>query len=494
MYSRLLELIHSAFQKYASNLAFDHPDNGMISYAMMHQKSEHVADFLRSKGLKKGDRIAICAEKSMDFLSSIFASLLCDFPYIPIDSLAPAKRIKTILNDCQPKGFIVEESILGNLTLAALKISQVEAIPDSSLLFVQLHFDGEEISVPEDLAYVLYTSGSTGTPKGVMISHENALSFIEWASVNFEFSENDVFSSVAPFHFDLSIFDVFVAMKHGATVVLLDEKTIRNPLMLAKLIQQKEITTWYSTPTVLMLMQKYGRLQRYNHQSLTKVFYAGEVFPKEQLSYLKKTWSQAAFYNLYGPTETNVCTWLTVPKELPDNFDIANIGTSCSHVCSILNEEGSPENKGELIVGGASVSLGYLNCLELTASSFFVDKAGARWYKTGDWVEKLDTGEFKFIGRIDRMVKRRGYRIELDEIERAISSCPEVLRVAVAAENLNGGAFIKAFVQSHGGALDFSDLKSFMMESLPSYMLPDEWVLVTEMPLTSSQKINYQAL
>src|SRR5690606_31765651 len=169
------------------------------------------------------------------------------------------------------------------------------------------------------LAYILYTSGSTGKPKGVMHSHATASSFIDWCSSEFLPTEADRFSSHAPFHFDLSIFDLYLPLKHGATLVLIGEELGKQPQQLARLISERRISIWYSTPSILRLLLEYGKMERFEYSSLRVVCYAGEVFPVKFQRALRAFWPQPAYYNLYGPTETNVCTFDRVVEVPPDD-------------------------------------------------------------------------------------------------------------------------------------------------------------------------------
>lgn len=485
-----------AFVYYSENEFLKLSESDYLCYKEVQSRTSRIVRYLKTRKLIKGDLIAICTSKTVDSILIQFGAILNNNPYIPLDILAPEKRLIGILEDSCPKAIVVDEISRYKLSLESFSVEEIFTIPETNFSLIILDWKNQTYQLPIDLVYILYTSGSTGIPKGVMITHENAVSFIEWASSVFQFSQNDVFSSVAPLHFDLSVFDVFVALRNGAKVVLFDEKAIRNPLLLAELIEQKGITVWYSTPTVLMLLMRYGKIHRRNHKSIKRVFYAGEVFPEEQLNLLKQQWPTAELFNLYGPTETNVCTWFKIPNSLSTGFSSTIIGKSCSHAqCEILNHDDPSGLVGELAVSGASVSPGYLNRPELNSSKFYKDNSGIIWYRTGDWVEKLDSGDFKFLGRIDRMVKRRGYRIELDEIEATISNHPKVLRAAINSKiNSEGDVSIYAFIKASNVDIEINKLKAFVMERLPSYMLPDQWIFVDQLPLTSTQKVNYEEL
>ena len=266
----------------------------------------------------------------------------------------------------------------------------------------------------DDLAYILYTSGSTGKPKGVMLSHQNALSFIDWCSEVFEPVETDRFSSHAPFHFDLSILDIYVSLKHGATLVLVDEEVGKDPIRLAAWISDKRISVWYSTPSILSFLAQYGRLDQYEFSDLRLLLFAGEVFPIKHLRMLKDLLPRPRYFNLYGPTETNVCTYYEIPATFPadQNKPFPN-GKACSHydgLTKIVDEQGQEVGSGqpgELIAAGPGVMQGYWNLPEKTANAFLVDSTGQRWYKTGDVVV------LEFQQRFSGLVVQRGRHQEL---------------------------------------------------------------------------------
>lgn len=500
-YNNLSDLLARSFEEFASNDAFEESGKNVFTYRETHKKTCQIEGFLTEKGVERGGRIAICTDKSLDTLVCILGTILQGSVYIPMDILAPTKRIQIILDDSQATGLIGDGALVDAL-IASNKAQDKWPIPGTSLQYVLLKKTGAgKIKVPKDLAYILYTSGSTGTPKGVMITHTNALSFIQWGATTFTLSSKDIFSSVAPFHFDLSVFDIFVAIWHGSKVVLMNNKTIRNPLMISELIEQKAITVWYSTPTALMLLQRYGKLNRYNHESLRIVNFAGEVFPKTQLKQLKQAWPEAQFYNLYGPTETNVCTWKPIPDVLESDFSSSNIGKCCAHLdCRILDinkeiKDPIPGQRGELIVSGASVSPGYLDLPAERQNSLFQDNQNSTWYKTGDLVHVNNQGEFEFIGRTDRMIKRNGYRVELNEIEKTLEQHDAIDRVCVINCKSKDQVILRAFIQGNTTEpTTRTSLKPYASDRLPSHMIPDEWVWINQIPLTSTQKIDYQKL
>jgi acyl-coenzyme A synthetase/AMP-(fatty) acid ligase len=334
-----------------------------------------------------------------------------------------------------------------------------------------------------------------------MHTHASALSFIDWCSAEFLPTSQDRFSSHAPFHFDLSILDLYVPIRHGAAIVLVGEEAGKKPLQLAALIRENRLTVWYSTPSILRLLMDFGKVSREDALSLRLVLFAGEVYPMKHLRALKSAWPHPRYYNLYGPTETNVCTYYEVPDTLTwGDSETLPIGSASSgddlEIVDEVGKEVAPGTEGELLVSGGSVMLGYWNRPEQTQNSFSVDETGRRWYRTGDVVTDQGGGVLRFLGRRDRMVKRRGYRVELGEIESALYRHSEVVEAAtVALPDPESGVLIKAFLSWSGQTPpSIIELKQFCASNLPLYMVPDRFEVLAELPKTSTDKIDYQSL
>jgi amino acid adenylation domain-containing protein len=354
---------------------------------------------------------------------------------------------------------------------------------------------------PDDIAYILYTSGSTGKPKGVVLTHRNAMTFVQWCADTFRPSEDDRFSSHAPFHFDLSIMDLYVPIMHGATLVLIGAELGKDPQALAAFIAERRITSWYSTPSILSMLAQYGKMQRHDYSALRFVHFAGEVFPVKHLRLLKRILPHPRYLNLYGPTETNVCTWFEIPREIPeDRAEPFPIGRVCPPLeARVVDERGVDVafgSEGELVIAGPGVMQGYWNLPERNAAAFLVDGAGRKWYRTGDIVVETEGEGFLYVSRRDRMVKRRGFRIELGEIEAGLYRHPAVKEAAVVAvRDADAGVRIKAFLSCRDGEQpSVIDLKRFCAENLPSYMVPDAFGIEHVLPKTSTDKVDYQRL
>ncbi|HEY3660060.1 MAG TPA: amino acid adenylation domain-containing protein, partial [Candidatus Udaeobacter sp.] len=358
--------------------------------------------------------------------------------------------------------------------------------------------------IDQDLAYILFTSGSTGTPKGVMLSHLNALTFINWACDTFGISAADRLSNHAPLNFDLSVFDIFAAIKAGAAISLVPEGLSSFPVQLSSFIQNQGITVWYSVPMVLTMLTR-GKLHERDLSRLRLVLFAGEVFPIKHLRNLRRMLPQPRMANLYGPTETNVCTWYEV-GQIPENQTTpVPIGKACANMAVIAIDEAgrpvlAPGQEGLLYARGSNVMQGYYGRPSESAACFisnpFASGRDEKLYCTGDWVIIDEKGNFLLIGRKDHMIKTRGYRVELGEIEAVMVAHPAVNEaVALAIPDEAIGNTIHAVVTiNDSNSLTSTELKRHCAEKLPSYMVPEEIEFCETLPRTGTGKIDRQRL
>jgi amino acid adenylation domain-containing protein len=349
-----------------------------------------------------------------------------------------------------------------------------------------------------DVAYILYTSGSTGDPKGVILSHSNGLAFVDWAATEYEVGPADRLSSHAPLHFDLSIFDLFAAASGAAAVVLVPAQLSIFPVRLASFIADEEISIWYSVPSVLSQLVLRGNLIERKFPKLRAVLFAGEVFPTKYLFQLMELLPHARFTNLYGPTETNVCTWYDVPPPAGERPEAIPIGEPITGVeVFAIAEDGrlaAPAEVGELCVRGATVMQGYWGDPEKTEKAFLNDPGRGRAYRTGDLVKRDEEGNYWFLGRRDAQIKSRGYRIELGEIEAVLNSHPGVMECALVAipDELISNR-IKAYVVL-GEDTTVREVINFCSDRLPHYMVPEGFEERTELPKTSTGKVDRRTL
>jgi amino acid adenylation domain-containing protein len=511
----LHHLLDVSVSRFPDNVAVEESETGHIRYTELAHLSDRLRDRLRRMGVGPGDRVGICMRKSVDAIASMFGIMKTGAAYVSTDSTAPVSRNAYIFDNCAVKVVIAEERLVKalNSEFSRLGFAPQMIVIDGIGAGAPLVKALDELDAfnavpsvpsaaadPSRLAYILYTSGSTGRPKGVMLSHGNATCFIDWCSDVFQPNEHDRFSSHAPFHFDLSILDIYLSIKHGATLVLVEEQLGKEPARLAPWVAEKKITIWYSAPSILSLLAQFGKLEQHDYSPLSLVLFAGEVFPIKYLKRLKSLWLHPRYFNLYGPTETNVCTFYEVPRLLPESqAEPVPIGKACHPYCEalVVNEAGAEVARGaegELCIVGSSVMQGYWNLPENTVNAFLPDR-DTRWYRTGDIVVELPDGNYKFLGRRDRMIKKRGYRIELEEIEIALYRHPAIKEAAVLAFPDSDGVRVKAFTSTRDGSkLSIIDLKKFCSENLPLYMVPDGFCFFEWLPKTSTDKIDYQKL
>ncbi|MGK4006187.1 amino acid adenylation domain-containing protein [Sorangium sp. So ce1036] len=498
-------------------------DGAPLTFATLDDRAERVAAFLRSRGVGPGDRVGFILSKGAAALAVLFGALKAGAAYVPIDAGAPAERNRAILAGCGVRAlFALPRNLEALVAIAPPALPETvvvvpppgggaaddggapralagAAIPFCDVLaHARAPLEGRARRA-SDLACILYTSGSTGVPKGVMITHESAVSFVEWCSEVFALTPEDRFSSHAPLHFDLSVFDIHVSLKHGAQVHLIPEDVGQDPRALARFIADRRLTVWYSAPSVLALMAQLGGLERVDASALRLVLFAGEVFPVRHLRRLVELWPGPEYYNLYGPTETNVCTFARVPTPIPqDRIEPYPIGDPCSHCAAlVLDQEGRPVEAGGcglLYISGPSVFAGYWGAPDETAARF-IERDGRRWFNTGDVVRVEPGAGYVYVGRLDRMVKRRGHRIELGEVESGLYRHEQTREAAVVAVNEPEGVRIVAFLVSRTGARPtLVELKRHCAAVLPSTMSPDAFLFLDALPRTSTGKVDYQAL
>ncbi len=505
-----------AASRFGGNVAVKEPSGATIGYAGLDRLTDRLRDRLAVIGVRRGDRVGIYLHKSIDSVACVLGILKCGAAYVPVDPNAPPERNAYIFRNCSVRAIVTEEALAPALRaelgdgLARCEIAILSGVGGGAPLRAWL--DAAEAgtpapasstvdSGPDELAYILYTSGSTGRPKGVMLTHRNAQCFVDWCSDTFAPEPTDRFSSHAPFHFDLSILDIYTPLKHGAALVIIPEDTGKDPMALAALIAAERLTVWYSTPSILALLAQYGKLETLDCSALRLILFAGEVFPIAHLRTLKRLVPHPRYFNLYGPTETNVCTYYELPAAVEDDRAAPYpIGVVCPHYRGMVaapdGREAVRGSEGELLMQGPGVMKGYWNLPEQDERVFLDRGAEGRWYRTGDLVLEGPDGNLEFIGRKDRMVKKRGYRVELGEIEACLYRHPNVREAAVVALQDEGeGVRIRAHLSSRDRKrISVIELKQFCSRHLPAYFIPDVFVFHDDLPKTSTDKIDYQKL
>jgi amino acid adenylation domain-containing protein len=500
-----------------------------LTYQELDKLSNQVARILRQNGVERGDRVAIYVHKSFASIIGIYGILKAGGAYVPLDPNAPAKRLAYITRDCGVKAlltspaklkvlqeFFTEGTPLNTVVLLEKPAGETPSFPEHVKLVSWDEVVSETDATVEplatietDLAYILYTSGSTGTPKGVMISHRTIFTFINWCRDTFRMTCEDRVTSHAPLHFDLSTFDVYVTTQAGGTIILVGENLSTLPVQLVNLLQSERVTVTYLVPSILSLMVNYGELARHDLSRLRAVLFAGEVFPMKYLRRLVQAIPHAEYYNLYGPTETNVCTYYKVQQEdlAPERGDRpVPIGQACENIeVFAVDEAGEritePGREGELWARGPCVAQGYWGDTEKTARSFVTNTFQSFYpevaYRTGDIVMLADDRKnWIYVGRRDHMIKTRGYRVELGEIENALYRHQDVKETAAIAipDELVGNRIRAFVVLAADSRLTARELEAFCAQIVPKYMVPERIELRSELPKTSSGKVDRTAL
>jgi amino acid adenylation domain-containing protein len=492
---RIADLVAPVAAHSPARIAVQGPAQAM-TYGELDCLANQFAHLLLSLGIGVGDRVGVHLPRSGIAIAALLGASRAGAVYVPLDPSSPPARMKIIVGDCGLRHVVITPALLADWTAAGLSVPHfivTDDGPPPRLPEGCCAHGWEEVEAarqapvamprtsPDELAYLLYTSGSTGVPKGVMVSHRNALAFVAWAAATARLTERDRVASVAPFHFDLSVFDLWATLQSGATLVIVDEATVLSGRRMVERIAEQTITVWYSVPSALVLMLESGGLAE-SGASLRVVFFAGEVFPIRFLRRLMRALPQARFLNLFGPTETNVCLAhevLDVPAEDAAAIPIGR--PTCGDSVAVVDEAGCavPDGTvGELLVDGPTVMLGYWNAANPVPAP--------RPYPTGDFVERRADGEIWYHGRRDHMAKVRGFRVELGEVEAALRHHPDV-REAVA---LTREGRLVAVVETSAPGLSVLALRRHCSARLPPYMVPSDIRLVTELPRTSSGKVD----
>ena len=492
---RLDWLLITSAEKWPEALALSAAGR-QVSYRELDRMANQAAAALADAGVVRGDRVGVWLDKSAAAVAAMQGALRLGAAYVPVDPLSPALRAASILSDCAVAAVMTtadRAASLAGTEAAGARCLAVEHADDG------LRVAGAALGSPprrasegpdEQLAYILYTSGSTGRPKGVSISHRNALAFIDWSVELVSAGPADRFSNHAPFHFDLSVLDLYAAFATGASVSVVPEASAYSPKHLVEFLTRERITVWYSVPSALILMIEHGGLLEVDRLPLRHLLFAGEPFPIRHLQTLQERFPELPMHNLYGPTETNVCTAFTVGAIEADRTIPVPIGAAtCGDKVWAVTAEGREAavgEEGELWVSGPTVMLGYWGH----------PPQGDRPYPTGDVVRRVDPANYLYLGRRDLMLKVRGHRIEAGEVEACLLAHAQIGEAAVVAAGEAMSARLVAFLihKGDGKPPSLIALKQHCAGRLPRSMIVDAVRWLPEMPRTGNGKIDRRRL
>jgi amino acid adenylation domain-containing protein len=510
-----------------------HPDRtavwssaGELTYADLCDRSMRLAGALIEHGIEPGDRVVIALPKSVSLPVAIFGTLLAGGAYVPIDYLTPPARAHVIAADAEPVAVIS-----GSRTLQAMLLGDSPPAHDGpsdnspalhwlgrgwfdpersperqpvSASWSQLERLGQlhtPVEVPGSaLAYILYTSGSTGRPKGVAHTNASAMAFVQWAVDAVGLTETDVVSQHASPSFDLSVFDFFGAAMAAARLALVPASTFGRVATLCRFIVSTGVTVWYSVPSALLRASAADSLTALNGSALRQVIFAGEEIPVGPLSVLWQNLPPSCrVANWYGPTETNVCTFHDLTALDVDGGGPIPIGMPCPYATMSLAAEDSAvlsrRIAGELLVSSDTLMSGYWKLPTATSRVFSAGRDGRTYYATGDLVSRDDARGLSFRGRVDRLLKVRGYRVQPEEVEHVLEQRAEIDEAAIVKHHRGEAEVLAAVVRlAEGATLEPDAVIKHCRRFLPPYMVPDVILPVTELPRGSRGKADYNAV
>ncbi|HEX6359004.1 amino acid adenylation domain-containing protein [Actinophytocola sp.] len=459
------------------------------SYAELNARANRLAALLRERGAEPGTRIGLCLRRNVDLPTAMLAVLKTGAAYVPLDPTHPPARVAEIAADAGVRVVIAHAAVAATAGAVAAPVVTLDDV--RAELAAMPAQNPPPAAKPGDVAYIIYTSGSTGRPKGVLLEHRGVVNFIDSTQDLFELTPADRVLGFASITFDVSVFETFAALLTGARLCLVTDDERLSIDRLQSLMERAGITVIDLPPTVMPLLapEKFTALRI--------AFVGGEAFSGE----LVNRWNRGRrLFNGYGPTE---CTVTMIVEECTGTWDTSPpIGLPmANHVAHVLDRDlrqvpiGVP---GELVIGGAGLARGYLDRAELTEEKFVTDPFGTAWgtrlYRTGDLVKRLPDGRLVFLGRLDQQVKIRGLRIELGEVESALASFAGIGPVNVRPWTDDVGDKHLVGYLTGVTAQQVPSVREHLGTVLPSYMIPSFFVVLDELPLTSSGKVDWRRL
>ena len=471
--------------------------NRTLSYTGLNRQANQLAHWLRRQGVRPGDRMGVCLERSTNLIITLLAILKAGGNYLPLDPLYPTQRLQFFLHDAKTALLICDHDTLdlaNGLDTSLPLVNLSDIAPD---LADASSDNPDSPPNPDALAYILYTSGSTGQPKGVPIQHRSLTNLLCAMAKQPGVQPHDTLLAVTTLAFDIAALELFVPLIVGAKLVLADQPSLNDPERLMALLARHEISVMQATPSTWRLLLENG----WSGHTGLKILCGGEALDSSLARELLRCGN--GLWNLYGPTETTIWSGVLQVGETHLSGSVVPLGPPIANTEFYVLDEGLEPVPigiaGELYIGGAGLSSGYHQRTELTEAAFIANplsevlsEASARLYKTGDRVRWRSDGTLAYLGRMDSQVKLRGFRIELGEIESVLSQHPQVGQAVVSVHQ---GEILVAYVTS---AADDPPkemlLRQYLGEKLPVYMVPIHYIMLDTLPLTPNGKINRQAL
>jgi amino acid adenylation domain-containing protein len=480
-------------------------EGASVSYEELNRRANALAWYLRQQGAGRGSLVGICLDRSHDMIAALLAILKAGGAYVPLEPSYPAERIEAIVHSAGIK-VIVSQEKHARLTLhAGVKTVSIDGAARSAI-DAQKTGNPPRVNRPDDLAYVIYTSGSTGAPKGVMVAHTPFANLFEWCCRTCGFGPDDSVLFITSLGFDLSVFDIFGILGCGGRIYIASDASRRDASQLARALCTQEITFWDSAPAALQLLAPALKAQPrpVANTKLRQIFLSGDWIPVTLPDDIREVFPAAQVMSLGGATEATVWSnyfpvnrvepqWRSIPYGRPIQNSRYYILDKYLQVCP-------PGVAGNLYIAGQCLSMGYVNEPELTGRSFvpdpFQEGPDKLMYRTGDLARFYPDGTMEFLGRSDFQVKVRGYRIELGEIEHVLQRHVAVKEAVVAVQTgAAGDQKLVAYLTAAGSPLPPSkELRAYAAQFLPDYMVPNMFVRLGSLPVTSNGKLDRKQL
>ncbi|MEY8337814.1 amino acid adenylation domain-containing protein [Lachnospiraceae bacterium 62-35] len=498
MKKHVLEYLEESARRYPSRRAYED-----ISKSYTFEEVSRVAKAIGSGICKAGlykKPVAVLMKKSASMIAGFLGILYGGCFYCPIDVTMPLERIQAALSLLEPGAILTEEALkelaesLG-LGCPVYLFEELCRQPEDEMRLMEVRRQ----STDTDLIYVLFTSGSTGVPKGVGMSHRVIINNMEWLEKEYCFTANDVLGNQAPLYFDISVHDIYCPLKFGCSTVIIPGEHFVFPIKLIPFLNEHHITAIFWAPFALITAVSLKALEIQAPEYLRFVFFAGEEMPVKPLNYWRKYVPDALYVNMYGSTETHVCTYYNLSREYGDEERLP-IGRPCSNIDVLVLDDKEElvlpgtERQGELCIRGCAMASGYYNDREKTAERFVQNPMNSHYpeiiYRTGDWVSYQEDGELLYHGRMDFQIKRLGYRIELGEIETAALGVKGIEACACVYHSKKQTIFL--FYT--GKEIDKKEISQGLSQRIPKYMLPGRYVYLLDMPRNANGKIDRKKL